>query len=107
MQGPKIWLLASALAMAGAFTLNSTPVEARPPVVTIYATTAPPPLRTERMPPPRRGYVWAPGYWNWAHNRYVWQAGHWERARRGYHYAPPRWTPEGKRWRYYGGGWRR
>lgn len=106
MQGPKIWLLASALAMVGAFTLNSAPVEARP-VVTIYATTAPPPLRAERMPPPRHGYVWAPGYWNWAHNRYAWQPGHWVRARHGYHYAPPRWAPEGKRWRRYDGGWQR
>lgn len=106
MQGPKIWLLASALAAVGVFTLNSAPVEARP-AVTIYATVAPPPPRAERVPPPRRGYVWAPGYWKWSHHRYVWAPGTWMRARPGYHYAAPRWERDGRRWRYHGGDWRR
>lgn len=106
MQSSKIWLLTSALAMAGAFTVNSAPAEARP-AVTIYATTAPPPLRVERMPPARRGYVWAPGYWAWGHHRYAWQPGHWVRARHGYHYRPARWERYNNRWRYYGGNWAR
>lgn len=104
MKAINVVMFASALAVAGAFSLGSTPAEARP-VVTIYATTAPPPLRVERMPPPRRGYIWVPGYWNWAHHRYVWQAGRFERARRGYHYTSPRWDRDGDRWRYSRGRW--
>jgi hypothetical protein len=28
-------------------------------------TIAPPAPRYEPVPPPRAGWVWAPGYWNW------------------------------------------
>lgn len=106
MQGPRIWLLASALAAVGAFALSPQTAEARVSV-NIYATAPPPPMRAERVPPPRRGYVWSPGYWSWHHNRYVWVGGRWMRGRQGYHYAPPRWEREGDRWRYYGGRWDR
>lgn len=105
MQGSgKSLLLAGALAVLGAGAAYTPPAEARV-AVSIYAPIAPPPLRVERVPPPRVGYVWAPGYWGWGHRRYVWHAGHWVHARRGYHYAAPRWEHEGNRWRYYDGRW--
>jgi hypothetical protein len=106
MQGKKTWLLACALAAAGAFSLNPGAAEARV-AVQIYATAPPPPLRVEHVPPPRHGYVWAPGYWRWQGHRYVWVGGHWIRGRHGYHYAPPHWEREGRRWRYYDGRWHR
>ena len=30
----------------------------------------------EPVPYPVAGYVWLPGYWTWAGNRYVWMRGH-------------------------------
>lgn len=38
---------------------------------TIYFNVAPPQPRYEVVPAPRRGYVWAPGYWNARGNRHV------------------------------------
>lgn len=66
----------------------------------------PPPVRYEPAPPPRSGYVWAPGFWDWDHHEHVWVAGHWEPARAGYLYAPAEWRHEGGEWRLYRGGWR-
>lgn len=106
MQATHRLLLAAALGVAAASALNATPAEARG-YVTIYATTEPPPLRAERVPPPRHGYVWAPGYWAWSGHRYSWRHGYWVRERHGYHYAPARWERDGHRWRYYGGRWER
>jgi|SRR5450830_59625 len=76
--------------------------------VDIRIGTPPPPPRYERMPPPRRGFVWAPGYWAWDGYRHVWVQGHWERVRRGYHhYAPPGWRQDRDGWRFNQGGWER
>lgn len=75
--------------------------------VGVYFNTAPPPARFEAVPAPRRGYVWAPGYWNARNNRHVWQAGHWERERKGYRYNQPRWTQRDSRWHFERGGWNR
>ncbi len=67
----------------------------------------PPPPRTEVVPAPRAGYVWAPGYWDWRGRRHVWVNGHWEHARRGYVYRAPTWVQEGDRWRLNRGAWAR
>jgi WXXGXW repeat (2 copies) len=75
--------------------------------VGIYLNMAPPPARYEVVPAPRRGYVWAPGYWNASRNRHVWKAGHWERERRGYHYTEPAWTQRDNRWQLERGRWQR
>ncbi len=69
--------------------------------------TAPPPLRAERIPPPRRGYVWAPGHWEWQRNHHVWVGGTWMRARPGYVYHAPQWQQRDGRWAYDGGRWDR
>ena len=102
----KLALLAGlSLAFAG---LSYTP-PATAGVVIVNAGIAPPPPRFERMPPPRVGYVWAPGYWRWnpyAH-RHVWAGGYWVPARPGYIYRPARWAPYGHGYRFYPGGWGR
>jgi hypothetical protein len=66
---------------------------------------APPP--TYVVPPPRDGYVWAPGFYVWDGHRHVWHDGHWEHARRGYHYREDRWEQHGDRWHHVPGGWER
>ncbi len=75
--------------------------------VSIVIGTPPPPPRYERVPPPRNGYVWAPGYWNWDGHRHVWAGGHWEPVRRGYLYDRPQWREGSNGWELQRGGWRR
>jgi len=71
----------------------------------VYFNVAPPAARYEVVPAPRRGYLWAPGYWNGRNNRHVWQAGHWERERTGYYYNQPAWTQRDNRWQLERGRW--
>jgi hypothetical protein len=75
--------------------------------VDVYVNLAPPALRHERVPAPRAGYLWAPGYWNWQSNRHVWAKGHWEKERSGYSYRPNSWTESNGRWVNQRGGWDR
>jgi YXWGXW repeat-containing protein len=65
----------------------------------------PPAPYVEYVPPPRYGYVWAPGYWAWRHDRHVWVRGHWVVARPGYYWVPDRWVHSGRYWRHERGHW--
>ncbi|MDL2402478.1 hypothetical protein [Rhizobium mayense] len=67
----------------------------------------PPRPRPERRPPPRRGQVWVPGYWEWSVRRrdYVWVPGRWIPARHGFHYRQPRWTKRNGEWMFIHGQW--
>ena len=56
----------------GAFTVPT--VANAQPVINVQIGPPPPP-RAERVPPPRRGYVWAPGHWEPRGKRHVWVAG--------------------------------
>ena len=96
--------LATALLTA---TLGSVslPASAAPYGITI--DVAPPAPRVERVPAPRRGYAWVPGYWNWNGHRHVWVQGQWVRERRGYRYAEPQWVQRNGRWELQRGEWRR
>ncbi|WP_432377347.1 YXWGXW repeat-containing protein [Duganella sp. P38] len=73
--------------------------------VSIVIGNAPPPPRIETLPAPRRGYVWAPGYWNWDGHRHVWAAGHWEREVVGSSWRQAEWVRDGGGWRFAPGGW--
>lgn len=101
----KMLLIGTALA-ATALAFPAMQASAQP-VVNVAIGTAPPPPRYERVPPPRRGYVWAPGYWAWSGHRYVWSAGHWERARPGMRYHQAGWAQGPGGWRFHPGGWGR
>jgi hypothetical protein len=94
----------SALFAAGvvALGLMAQPALAR---VDLYVGVAPPEPRVEVVPAPRRGYVWAPGYWAWRGRHHVWMPGHWIRARVGWHWVPDRWEHAGDRWVYRRGDW--
>jgi hypothetical protein len=105
----KLALLAGlGLTFAGA--IYAPPAAAQTRVaVGINVGIAPPPQRFERAPPPRRGYVWAPGYWRWnarAH-RHVWIDGSWVMVRAGRHYRPAHWVRHGHDWRFRPGYWGR
>lgn len=75
------------------------------PGYSVVIHNAPPPPRREATPSARRGYEWAPGYWNWTGRKHVWVAGHWERERRGYHYQRAEWRQDRDGWHLQRGGW--
>lgn len=76
--------------------------------VVVGVQVAPPAPRYERLPPPRGGFVWAPGYWRWNGYRHVWVGGRYIRVHPGYRYREPRWErgPRGD-WRFREYGWER
>lgn len=73
----------------------------------IFLDVAPPPPRHEAVPTARRGFIWAPGYWDWRKGRHVWVKGHWERERKGYYWHPQRWEQREGRWALERGRWDR
>jgi len=75
--------------------------------VSIDIEVAPPPPRVEAAPPPRGGYVWAPGYWMWEGHRHVWVEGHWIPERRGWHWVPEHWGERHHQWHFEPGHWER
>jgi hypothetical protein len=93
----------AALVSLGAFLLPATAQAA----VAISVQVAPPAPVYERVPPPRRGYVWAPGHYEYRHGRYVWSGGRWLTARPGYAYHRPDWVQRNGRWYYSQGRWDR
>lgn len=100
----KRFLCAAALIAVSAVAMLPTQAMAQVGV-SITIGSPPPPVRYERVPPPRQGYLWAPGYWNWAGNRHVWAPGHWERVRPGYAYSRPQWYHGSHGWELRRGGW--
>ncbi len=78
-----------------------------PAAAAVYVQIGPPAMRVETVPAPRRGYVWAPGYWNWRSNHHVWVAGSWMRERPGYAYHSPKWVQHDGRWSQERAGWSR
>jgi len=98
--------LASMLLAAGMLGLAATPLPSLAEV-DIQLNFGPPPPRYEVVPPPRAGYVWAPGYWEWEGRRHVWRSGHWEATRPGYVYHSPRWVEHDGRWVYHASRWDR
>jgi hypothetical protein len=73
--------------------------------VSVVIGNQPPPQRYERVPRPRAGYVWAPGYWNWDGRRHIWAPGHWERVHRYRTYHPAQWRQGPHGWELDRGGW--
>jgi hypothetical protein len=73
----------------------------------IVSNVAPPPLRTERAPAPRDGYVWVAGHWELNGHSYAWVSGTWIAERRGAHWVVDRWDQDGAQWRYVPGHWER
>lgn len=66
---------------------------------------APPAPREEVIPPPRHGYVWAPGYWSWSRHHHVWVGGRWVRERHGHVWVAAHWEDRHGRWHFEAGHW--
>jgi hypothetical protein len=73
--------------------------------VAVGINVAPPAPQYEVVPPPRAGFVWAPGYWRWDGGRHVWVNGYWVPARPGYVYHQARWEHAHDGWRLHDGYW--
>jgi hypothetical protein len=104
IRGSKLAAVAAAAALA--LLSGCVVYPARGYYVGGVVTVGPPVVREEAVGvAPYPGYVWAPGYWNWAGGRYVWVSGRWMAPRVGYHWVPHRWiqTPGG--WRMERGHW--
>ncbi|MDD2713617.1 MAG: YXWGXW repeat-containing protein [Simplicispira sp.] len=85
---------------------SGTPERMYPPAYTAYQVIpAPPPLRHEAQPRPRRGHVWVQGHWEWRGQRHAWVPGQWIQARPGQHYRQPQWDQRDGRWMMQRGGW--
>lgn len=97
--------------IAGLSAAAAAATYAPPASAQVYVTTrvgiAPPPVRYERRPPPRAGYVWAPGYWRWNGRGHVWAGGYWVRGRPGHVYRPAYWNHGRDGWRFRNGYWSR
>jgi hypothetical protein len=59
--------------------------------VSFNVVLGPPPPVYEMVPVMPPGYVWAPGYWAWNHDRHIWVRGHSMVQRAGYRWEPDRW----------------
>ena len=100
--------LLSGVALSALLTALASPLPASARTdAYVSINIGPPPLRVERTPPPRRGYVWVPGYWDWRGQRHVWVGGTWVRERPGYYYDRPHWVSQNGRWVLQRGGWAR
>lgn len=84
--------------------LAATPVFAQS---TVFINQAPPPMRMERVPMARPGYVWDQGHWRWAGRGYAWVPGHWQPMMRGGYWRPGHWQARGPNWRWVDGHWAR
>jgi hypothetical protein len=73
----------------------------------IVTDAPPPPDRVEHAPPPRDGYVWGAGHWEWNGRSYVWISGTWIPERRAAHWVAARWEQVGTQWHYVAGHWER
>jgi hypothetical protein len=73
----------------------------------INTDIAPPPDRVEHAPPPRDGYVWSAGHWEWNGRAYAWESGTWIVERRAAHWVAGRWDQVGAQWHYVPGHWER
>ena len=89
------------LALAG--TLLSTPIFASARDIT--TDVAPPAPRSESVPRPRAGSVWAAGHWEWSGRFYTWVAGTWITERAGMHWIADQWEQSGDHWHYLAGHW--
>jgi hypothetical protein len=74
----------------------------------VVVRIAPPhPIVERHGPPPGRGYLWVPGYYNWNGRSYVWVPGTWQLPPRPHaHWTPHRWVRRDHGWVLVPGHWR-
>ncbi|MGA9421697.1 MAG: hypothetical protein WBW61_04990 [Rhodanobacteraceae bacterium] len=106
MQSRKLALLVALACAGGMAAVAPQPASARVHVGIVVGVPPPAP-RYEVVPPPRAGWVWAPGYWRWGGRHYIWVGGTWQHSRPGYVYYGPRWDHDRDHWVYRRSHWDR
>lgn len=96
---------AFAVLIAGTSLLAAASVAQARVDVAIEIGVPPPVAVVETVPPPRAGYVYAPGYWAWDGHRHVWVRGRTIVERPGYTWVADRWDHTGGRYRFVPGYW--
>jgi hypothetical protein len=99
------YLLAAVLCL-GAGALGA-PTLSHAAGIDIDIDVAPPVARVEVVPPPRVGFVWDAGHWEWRDHAHVWVPGGWIPERRGWHWVPSHWEQRGPHWHFVHGHWAR
>jgi hypothetical protein len=91
-----------AMFLVGSFALPLSAYGA----VNIDVDIAPPAPQYESAPP-RDGYVYTPGYWQWdeARHNHAWVKGEYVPARRGEHWVAPEWQARDGRYHFNEGRW--
>src|SRR5262245_4422376 len=102
------WVAGVALAtlpMSGCVVRGSAHghIRLRPAVVVVESE--PPPRRVVQAPPPRMGYVWVQGRWEWQGGTWVWVDGYWQPSRVNYVWLDGHWEARGGRWHWVEGRW--
>ena len=65
----------------------------------------PPALLEEKSLPPRRGFAWVKGYWEWNDGSYDWVPGKLQARQRGKTWVDGHWDNAGGRWTWTAGAW--
>jgi hypothetical protein len=81
-----------------------SPLAANAAQYTIVRVAPPAPIE-EVVPAARRGFVWAPGHYDYRGNQYSWVRGRWLRERPGHEWREARWVERDGRWHRVGGDW--
>ncbi len=79
------------------------------PVIHVgFAHREPPPVRSERIPPPPGAdHVWVAGRWAWEAEAYVWRSGYYHRRpRHGAAWVDGHWKRHDRGWQWVDGHWR-
>ena len=101
----KATLKSTVLCIASASIFSVASVSQARVDVSVMIGVPPPVAVVETVPPPRAGYVYAPGYWGWDGHRHVWIRGRTIVERPGYTWVADRWEPDGGRYRFVPGYW--
>jgi hypothetical protein len=73
--------------------------------IDIEINTAPPEMRYEAVPPPREGYIYERGHYDWDGDHYVWREGRFIEKREGHEWHPSVVERRGEHWHYRAGHW--
>jgi len=100
------FILASAV-LAGALAMSTACATAAPRGRVFVRIGPPAPVYEARAVAPGPGFVWVPGYYQYAPRGYVWVPGRWERPPRANAvWVPARWVHERRGWYVVEGHWR-
>lgn len=91
--------------LAALITFGAAVAPAPRRVAVVEIAVRPPAPRVIVVPAPRRGYVWAAGYWRWDGRRHMWVDGQWLRERRGWSWSDAHWEERRGRWHFEPGQW--